>query len=100
MARPARPMFAPLPPAGVALPAADAAADGCVSVAEARSRYLGGMSKTAFYALVRAGEIELVHEGRKPAVPVRQLVLRLARKIEEGRAAGVGAHTGRAGRKE
>jgi hypothetical protein len=78
MARPVKPMFPQLAPL-------DAAADGAVSVEEACAKYLGGMSKTAFYALVGSGEIELIHEGRKPTVPVRQLVLRLARKIEEER---------------
>jgi hypothetical protein len=92
--RPATPM---LPNAAIGRPAPplEAAADGAVSIEFACERYLGGIGRSAFYELVAAGEIELVHEGRRSVVPVRQLVLRLARKIAaERRAASAGARTG------
>lgn len=65
------------------LPPREAASDGTASIAIACERYLGGIGRTIFYELVETGEIEVVHEGRRTGVPVRQLVECLAAKIDE-----------------
>lgn len=75
--RPAKPIYT--------LPAKEAASEGAVSIPVACERYLGGIKKSLFYELVEAGEIEVVHEGRRTIVPVRQLIDRLAAKIDEAR---------------
>jgi hypothetical protein len=79
--RPPKPLFTTAKP----LPPMDAASEGAVSIEYACSHYLGGIGRTKFYELVDDGEIELVHEGTRAVVPVKQLVDRLARKIQEER---------------
>jgi hypothetical protein len=85
MARPAKPMF----PIHGNLPPTEAADDGAVSIAVACEQYLGGICPRKFYQLVKKGEIELVHEGRRAVVPVAQLKARLARMIAAQREAPV-----------
>ncbi len=80
MGRPAKPMT----------PAVDDCADGALSL-DAGAAFLG-ISKRLLEVLIQRGELEVVHEGRKPRVLKRQLQARLARQLEEARAGQVGVN--------
>jgi hypothetical protein len=64
----------------------EAACEGAVSIEEACRAWLGGIGRTKFYELVESGEVEIVHEGTRAVVPVKQLKDRLAAKIAAERA--------------
>lgn len=79
MARPAKPMFAPV----------GLCEDGALSLDDG-AKFLG-IGRTTLDLIIAAGELDVVYERSKPRVLKRQLIERLERQLEQQRAERMGA---------